>query len=162
MDVRPPSAACERKPEMECFTESLLLRFGDKFGTMAVRVWKPEGSRTSVFCIHGFTGNGGDFEYLAGFLAQKGYTVVCPDLIGRGVSTYFGDPATYTIESYVTCLGALSRYAGESNCFIGTSWGGALVMYFLGMTRLKVEKVVLNDVGLRNGSHVRQLMKDIV
>jgi pimeloyl-ACP methyl ester carboxylesterase len=144
---------------MEVFTDNLMLRFGDKFGTMAVRVWQPEAVTATVFCIHGFEGNGSDFDYLAKFLVQKGYRVVCPDIIGRGKSTYFGDHSMYGIDSYLTCLGALSKYASDNNSFIGTSWGGAILMYFLYMTRVKADKLVLNDVGMRNNQNVSDAIK---
>ncbi len=144
---------------MESFSENLMLRFGDKFGTMVVRVWQPEAPRATVFCIHGFEGNGGDFEYLAQFLVQKGFRVVCPDLIGRGRSTYFGDHAMYRIDNYFTCLGALSKYAGEHNSFLGTSWGGAILLCFLYIARIKADKLVLNDVGMSNNQSVAEAIK---
>jgi pimeloyl-ACP methyl ester carboxylesterase len=135
---------------MECITEKLMLRFGDKFGTMVVRIWKPEAPQATVFCIHGFEGNGSDFDYLARFLTKSGLTVVSPDMVGRGESTYFGDPNMYTITTYLGCIGALSKFASDKNHFIGTSWGGAIAIYFLCVTRIKIEKLILNDVGLRN------------
>jgi pimeloyl-ACP methyl ester carboxylesterase len=139
---------------MESYSEKLLLQFGDKFGTMVVRVWKPETSLATVFCFHGYECNGSDFEYLARFLVAKGYTVVCPDMIGRGESTYFGSLSMYTYGTYFTCIGALSKYAGDKNHFIGTSWGGALILYFLCVTRVKAETLILNDVGMRNNPTV--------
>lgn len=139
---------------MECVTDKLLVRFGDTFGTMVVRIWNTPKPKATVFCVHGFEGNGGDFDYLAQFLAKSGLTVVCPDMVGRGASTYFGDPAMYSIASYFTCLGALSKYAGEQNHFIGTSWGGAVCLLFLYRMRIKAEKLVLNDVGLRKNPGV--------
>jgi len=139
---------------MECVIDKLMLRFGDTFGTMVVRIWKPATAKATVFCVHGFEGNGSEFEYLARFLAKSGLTVVCPDIVGRGASTYFGDPAMYAIATYFTCLGALSKYASERNHFIGTSWGGAISLLFLYRTRIKAEKLVLNDVGLRKNSGV--------
>jgi pimeloyl-ACP methyl ester carboxylesterase len=141
---------------MESYSEKLLLRFGDKFGTMVVRVWKPERPSATVFCIHGFIANGTDFDYLATHLVRKSFTVVCPDMVGRGESTYFGDPAMYSPATYFTCLGALSKYAGASNHFIGTSWGGSLVMRFLCVHRIKADKLILNDVGMRNNPSVDQ------
>jgi pimeloyl-ACP methyl ester carboxylesterase len=134
---------------MGCITEKLLVRFGDKAGTLLVRLWQAAAPQGTVFCIHGFEGNGSDFDYLASFLAQRGFTVVAPDMIGRGVSTYFGDPAMYQLQSYLSCIGALSRYASEQNHFIGTSWGGALLLYFLCISRIAAKTVVLNDVGMR-------------
>jgi pimeloyl-ACP methyl ester carboxylesterase len=82
--------------------------------------------------------------------------VVCPDIVGRGQSTYFGDPAMYSFETYFTCLGALSKYAGDKNHFIATSWGGAVVIYFLSTTGVRADKLVLNDVGLRGGPAIDQ------
>src|SRR5688572_25301520 len=107
---------------MKVFHEKLLIPFGDKLGTMVVRMWQPDESRATVFCIHAFEGNGSDFDYLAQQLVRNGFTVIAPDLIGRGKSTYFRDAAMYTIENYLRCLQALSKYAGEVNYFFGTSW----------------------------------------
>jgi pimeloyl-ACP methyl ester carboxylesterase len=138
--------------------EELLLQFGNTYGSMVVRVWKPVTSRGTVFCIHGFEGNGSDFDYLARHLVQKGFTVVCPDMIGRGKSTYFGETAKYGFEAYLVCIGALSKFAGEKNYFLGTSWGGAIAMFFLYTTRVKVEKLILNDVGLRGGPAIDSIL----
>ena len=135
------------KPQIE----DLLLQFGNSFGTMAVRVWKPERPRGTVFCIHSFEGNGCDFDFLASRLVEQNFSVVCPDMIGRGRSTYFGDAARYSFEAYFVCIGALSRFAGEKNYFLGTSWGGGIAMLFLYARRVRIEKLVLNDVGLRGG-----------
>jgi pimeloyl-ACP methyl ester carboxylesterase len=147
---------------MQRMTDRLLVRFGDKFGTVVVHIWKPENSSKSVFCIHGIDGNGSEFDYLASFLVKNGYTVLCPDMIGHGTSTYFGNPNMYTMEHYLTCLGALSKYASNENHFIGTSWGGAICLYFLYMTRIKVTKLILNDISLRRNSSVDETIKFIV
>lgn len=144
---------------MQCVNEQLMIRFGDTYGTMAVRIWNPAGVRATVFCVHAFEGNGGDFDYLAGFLAKAGFKVVCPDIVGRGTSTYFGEPDKYTINTYLTCIGALSKYAGETTHFIGTSWGGAIILYFLARTRVKADKLILNDVGLRNNEAILKLFE---
>ena len=138
--------------------EELLLQFGETYGTMVVRVWKPATSRGSVFCIHGFEGNGGDFDYLAEHLVQQNFTVVCPDMIGRGRSTFFGDTSKYSFDAYLVCIGALSKYASDRNYFLGTSWGGAILMFFLYATRVKADKLILNDVGLRGGPVIDNLL----
>jgi pimeloyl-ACP methyl ester carboxylesterase len=139
---------------MKVFHEKLLVTFGDKLATMLVRVWQPDESRATVFCIHAFESNGSDFDYLAQLLVRNGFTVVAPDLIGRGKSTFFRDPAMYTIETYLRCLQALSKYAGKANHFIGTSWGGAILMFFLYFARVKPDKLILNDVGLKSTAGV--------
>ena len=51
----------------------------------------------------------GASEYLAKPLTQNGLKVVAPDLLGRGKSTYFRDPALYTIETYLRCLSILVK-----------------------------------------------------
>jgi pimeloyl-ACP methyl ester carboxylesterase len=146
---------------MEFITEELLVRFGDTYGTMVVRIWDPPGSKATVFCIHGFEGNGSDFGYLAGILAKAGFKVVCPDLVGRGASTYFGQPRMYSIDTYLTCIGTLSKYAGDKNHFVGTSWGGAIVLYFLCLTRVKADKLILNDVGMRNNAAIYEILESL-
>lgn len=138
--------------------EELLLQFGNTYGSMVVRVWQPVRSRGTVFCIHGFEGNGSDFDFLARHLVQRNFTVVCPDMIGRGRSTYFGDTAKYSFEAYLVCIGALSKFAGDRNYFLGTSWGGAIAMFFLYTTRVTVEKLILNDVGLRGGPAIDAIL----
>jgi pimeloyl-ACP methyl ester carboxylesterase len=145
------------KPQLE----ELLLQFGEIYGTMVVRVWKPAATRGTVFCIHGFEGNGSDFDYLADHLARQNFTVVCPDMIGRGKSTFFGDAKNYSYDAYLVCIGALSKFAGEKNYFIGTSWGGAIAMFFLYRTRVKIEKLIMNDVGLRGSPVIDELLEGI-
>jgi pimeloyl-ACP methyl ester carboxylesterase len=141
--------------------EELLLQFDQVYGTMVTRIWRPARSRGTVFCIHGFEGNGTDFDYLAAHLVQQDLTVVCPDMIGRGRSTFFGDRARYGYDAYVICLGALSKFAGDKNYLIGTSWGGAVAIYFLSATRVRVEKLVLNDVGLRGGPAIDRVLNSL-
>jgi pimeloyl-ACP methyl ester carboxylesterase len=141
--------------------EDVLVRIGDTFGTMVVRLWRPEHSRGSVFCIHGFEGNGGDFDYLAGHLVQRDLTVVCPDIIGRGRSSFFRDASKYNVDAYITCLAALSKYAGKKNYFLGTSWGGSIAMAFLAGPGVKADKLILNDVGLRGSDAADKLAASI-
>jgi pimeloyl-ACP methyl ester carboxylesterase len=130
-------------------TDQLLVNLDNTYATMLTRVWPSERSKGTVFCIHGFTGNGTDFDVLAEFLQRNQFTVVCPDMIGRGKSTYFEDAKMYTPENYLICIRALSKYAGERNHFIGTSWGGFIVMLFLYLARVRANKVIFNDVCLR-------------
>jgi pimeloyl-ACP methyl ester carboxylesterase len=142
---------------MNVFQDKLLIPFGDKAATMMTRVWQPDESRATVFCIHGFEGNGGDFDYLGQILVRSGFTVVAPDIIGRGKSTYFRDPSMYTVRTSLRCLEALGRYAGKTNYFLGTSWGGALLMFFLKLARLQADKLILNDVGMESSAAVESL-----
>jgi pimeloyl-ACP methyl ester carboxylesterase len=143
---------------MKVFHEKLLVPFGDKLATVVARVWQPDESRATVFCIHAFESNGSDFDYLAQLLVRDRFTVVAPDIIGRGKSTFLGDPAMYTIDAYLRCLQAMSRYAGAVNHFLGTSWGGAILMFFLYFARIKPDKLILNDVGLHSATGVQRAL----
>ena len=146
---------------MKVFQEKLLVSFGDKLAEMVVRVWEPDESRATVFCIHAFESNSSDFDYLAQLLIQNGFTVVAPDMIGRGKSTYFRDPAMYKMESYLRCLQALSKYAGKVNHFIGSSWGGGVLTLFFHLARVRPDKFILNDVCLKSGAAVDRAKKFI-
>jgi len=128
-----------------------LLRSGHTFAKLFVRIWRAKTPRATVFCIHGFEGNGSDFDFLAARLQEQDFTVVCPDMIGRGRSAFFGDASKYDLGLYLNCLAAVSKFAGRRNHFIGTSWGGTILIALLSSTPVEADKLVLNDVILRGG-----------
>jgi len=144
------------------FLEELPIQLNGKLATMVVRLYQPVVSRGTVFCIHGFEGNSGDFDYLARQLTPRGFRVVAPDMVGRGKSTYLRVPSMYTINTYLKCIQALSRYGGTANHFIGTSWGGAIVMFFLHFAGLQPKSLILNDVCLRYSKAVDDATEFIV
>ncbi|TIV69960.1 MAG: alpha/beta hydrolase [Mesorhizobium sp.] len=145
----------------EGLTQEILIRLGDRYASMFVRIWQPAGqARGTVYCLHGFTGNGADFDYLAAFLCRNGYLVICPDLLGRGRSAYLG--AGYDIDLYSRCLRALGQFAGKENHFIGTSWGGLILILFLYANRGRVDKIVLNDVPMIGGPRTDALRRDAI
>jgi pimeloyl-ACP methyl ester carboxylesterase len=137
--------------------DELVVQFGETFAKLFVRIWRAKESRGTVFCIHGFDGNGSDFDFLAARLLDRNFTVVCPDMIGRGRSTFLGDASKYDFGVYVNCMAAVSRFAGARNHFIGTSWGGTVLIALLAGTPIKADKLVLNDVSLRGGPAVDDL-----
>lgn len=145
----------------EALTQEILIRLDDRYAAMFVRIWRPAGTpRATVFCLHGFTGNGADFDYLAAFLCRNGFMVICPDLLGRGRSAYLG--SGYDINVYSKCLRALGEFAGTENHFIGTSWGGTILLLFLHMTRSKAAKIVLNDVPMLGGPKVDAMRDEVM
>jgi pimeloyl-ACP methyl ester carboxylesterase len=151
----------EKAASIEALTQEILIRLGDRYASMFVRIWQPAGApRGSVFCLHGFTGNGSDFDYLAAFLCRNGYLVICPDLLGRGRSAYLG--GGYDINVYYSCLRALGQFAGKENHFVGSSWGGTILLLFLYMTKARATKVVLNDVPMLGGANVDHIRAEIV
>jgi pimeloyl-ACP methyl ester carboxylesterase len=82
-------------------------------------------------------------------LADRFY-VLCPDTIGRGLSSWSASPETdYTIPAY--CLHAVEMLdrLGIANCrWVGTSMGGLVGMALAGTpeTAARVDRLVLNDV----------------
>jgi pimeloyl-ACP methyl ester carboxylesterase len=149
---------------VEALTQEILIRVEDRYAAMFVRIWRPAATppRGTVFCLHGFTGNGSDFDYLAAFLCRNGYLVICPDMLGRGRSAYLGAGAGYDVNVYYKCLRALGQFAGKENHFIGSSWGGTILLLFLYMTRTRAAKVVLNDVPMLGGLNVDHIRNEIV
>lgn len=145
----------------EALTQEILIRLDDRYAAMFVRIWRPAGTpRATVFCLHGFTGNGADFDYLATFLCRNGFLVICPDLLGRGRSAYLG--SGYDINVYSKCMRALGEFAGTENHFIGTSWGGTILLLFMHMTRSKAAKIVLNDVPMLGGPKVDAMRNEVM
>jgi pimeloyl-ACP methyl ester carboxylesterase len=149
---------------VEALTQEILIRVEDRYAAMFVRIWRPAAAppRGTVFCLHSFTGNGSDFDYLAAFLCRNGYLVICPDMPGRGRSGYLEKGADYNSGLYLKCLRALGEFAGKENHFIGNAWGGSTILLFLYLTGAKAAKVVLNDVPMRGGKAVDEVRSEII
>jgi pimeloyl-ACP methyl ester carboxylesterase len=148
---------------VEALTQEILIRVGNRYAAMHVRIWRPSAPpRATVFCLHDFTGNGADFDYLAAFLCRNEFLVICPDMLGRGRSAYLSAGSEYNMNLYYKCLRALGEFAGKQNHFIGSSWGGIILLLFLYMTRTRAAKVVLNDVPMLGGSNVDRIRGEII
>jgi pimeloyl-ACP methyl ester carboxylesterase len=102
-----------------------------------------------VLMWHGLARTGRDFDDLAIALAPT-YRVVCPDMIGRGLSQWSPLPdAEYCFDFYSQVALALVDQLGiERLRWVGTSMGGALGIR-AGATTLKgrITHLVLNDIG---------------
>ncbi len=99
----------------------------------------------TVFCVHGLTRNGRDFERLAAALSKRA-RVICPDIAGRGQSDPLADAADYAIPTYVADLRKLMAHLGAAQVdWIGTSMGGLIGM--LAASGGGIRRLVLNDVG---------------
>ena len=148
---------------VEALTQEILVRVGDRYAAMYVRIWRPSAPpRATVFCLHDFTGNGADFDYLAALLCRNGFLVICPDMLGRGRSAYLGAGSEYNMNLYYKCLRALGQFAGKENHFVGSSWGGIILLLFLYMTRTRTAKVVLSDVPMLGGANVDYIRSEII
>lgn len=118
------------------------------FHRIAYTDWGPEDSRRVVVCLHGLTRQGRDFDPLARTLADRGYRVVCPDLVGRGRSDWLRDPEEYALPQYAMDMTVLiARLGVEQVDWIGTSLGGLTGMVLAGQANSPVRRLVINDIG---------------
>ena len=101
---------------------------------------------------HGLARTGRDFDTLARQFADR-FHVVCPDTIGRGLSSWSATPDTdYTIPVYCRhAVELLDRLQIPGCRWVGTSMGGLIGMALAGTaaTASRIERLVLNDVAPR-------------
>lgn len=118
------------------------------FHRVAYAEWGARDARRAAVCVHGLTRNGRDFDPLAEALAEAGWRVVCPDVVGRGRSDWLDDPAGYAFPQYLDDMTALiARLDAESVDWVGTSMGGLVGMFLAAQKRSPIRRLVLNDVG---------------
>jgi len=109
--------------------------------------WSSSKAERTIVCAHGLTRNSRDFDILAEQLSEDA-RVICPDLIGRGESTWFSDAHHYNQPQYLIDMTALiARLDVESLTWIGTSLGGLLGMYLAAQDNSPITALILNDVG---------------
>lgn len=123
---------------------------GAGFHRIAYSDWGPQDGRIAV-CVHGLTGNGRDFDWLAPALAAQGYRVIAPDLPGRGRSDFLTNSGDYTYAQYLHDLTALLAHLDitepRSIDWIGVSLGGLLGIRLAGLPNSPIGRLILNDVG---------------
>jgi pimeloyl-ACP methyl ester carboxylesterase len=105
-----------------------------------------------VIAWHGLARTGRDMDELAAHLAARGYRVVCPDTIGRGLSQWSPDPHNeYCLAFYARIARDLVDQLGiDKMHWVGTSMGGAIGMVcasgFVEPTmKDRIQSLVLND-----------------
>ncbi len=131
------------------------LLLGDIAAQMKVHIWEPDTCNKAVFCVHGFAGTGQDFEMLAKTLTNSGFRVVAPDIVGRGQSSFLGDPKLYGLRTYIRCLTALTQFGRAKNYHLGTSWGGAILLAYLASSGWNTSGLVLNDIPLKSDTNLK-------
>ncbi|VVD70070.1 alpha/beta fold hydrolase [Pandoraea soli] len=114
---------------------------------MAYTEWgDPENPRV-LLCVHGLTRCGRDFDALAKTFAND-YRVVCPDVVGRGQSSWLRNPAGYVVPQYVSDMVTLIARLGVTSVdWFGTSMGGLIGMGLAGLPDTPIRHLLLNDVG---------------
>ncbi|HRK97198.1 MAG TPA: alpha/beta hydrolase [Alphaproteobacteria bacterium] len=107
----------------------------------------------TLVCVHGLTGNSGDFKYVGEYLStHNNIRVVAIDMAGRGQSAYFDDPLDYNFDQYLKDLDLLLK---DINCtspnscdFLGVSMGGLLGFCIASREDSPIRRLILNDVGV--------------
>ncbi len=123
------------------------------FHSMSYREFGAPGAARVVICVHGLTRNGRDFDTLAAALAEAGFRVVCPDIVGRGESSWLSDPAGYAFPQYLADMTVLlARLEADVVDWVGTSMGGLIGMTMAAQSSTAqsgtpLRRLVLNDVG---------------
>lgn len=114
---------------------------------MAYTEWGDADNPNVVVCVHGLTRVGQDFEALAQVLATD-FRVVCPDVVGRGRSSWLKNPMLYGVPQYTSDMVALIARLNVTQVFwVGTSMGGLIGMSLAALEGSPVSRLVLNDVG---------------
>ncbi|HJS84120.1 MAG TPA: alpha/beta hydrolase [Acetobacteraceae bacterium] len=98
---------------------------------------------------HGLARTGRDFDDIAAALADE-WRVLCPDTIGRGLSSWSPEPdAEYCFAAYAGLAGDFADALGLARfAWVGTSMGGALgIAAGAGTLKGRISRMVLNDIG---------------
>ena len=128
--------------------DSLLGLSAGGYHRMTYTEWGEAGAERTVICVHGLTRNGRDFDALATALAAAGRRVVCPDVVGRGLSDRLADPASYGYPQYLADMTALiARLDVAEVDFVGTSMGGLMGLMMAALPGTPIRRLVINDVG---------------
>jgi len=127
---------------------------------MAYWSWGDASASHVVFCVHGLTRQGRDFDVLAQALvaaAQAAHMpairVICPDVVGRGQSDWLQDPMGYQFAQYAGDMAMLLQSLNDQRAiecldWVGTSMGGVIGMLIAARgLPLPIRHLVLNDIG---------------
>ena len=112
--------------------------------------WGAQHSET-VLAWHGLARTGRDMDELAAHLSTR-YRVICPDVIGRGLSQWSPRPAQeYCLRFYARLAAALFDRLGIQRAhWVGTSMGGAIGTVcasglFQPALKGRIQSLTLND-----------------
>ena len=152
-------------PSQSLFTQSAIRGISrDQFHEIAYTQWGESSRNGTVVCVHGLTRQGRDFDFIAGRLSADGYQVVCPDVVGRGLSGRLSDPTDYDLHQYELDMAMLiaSLRTPEVD-WIGSSLGGMIGILLAGRENSPIRRLVINDIGpdlpltaaLRIGTYVQ-------
>lgn len=96
-----------------------------------------------MVCVHGYSGNARDFDYLA-----RDTRVVCIDVAGRGDSAWLASPLEYHFPQFIADIQGVIGHLGLKDVhWVGTSMGGLLGMLLASTASHRVRSLVMNDIG---------------
>ncbi len=114
---------------------------------MAYQEWGDPSNPDTVVCVHGLTRLSQDFNVLAKHLSAR-YRVVCPDVVGRGRSSWLKNPMLYGVPQYAAdMITLIARLNVPKVKWVGTSMGGLIGMTLASLQNSPIERLILNDVG---------------
>lgn len=109
--------------------------------------WGDPNAGRTVICVHGLTRNGRDFDHLATVLQEQAH-VICPDMVGRGLSDPLDHPEHYALPTYVAHMVQVLVKLGLAEVdWVGTSMGGLIGMGVAASGACPMRRLVLNDIG---------------
>ena len=101
----------------------------------------------TVIAWHGLARTGRDMDDIAEQLSAH-YRVICPDVVGRGRSSWLKNPAYYVVPQYVSDMVTLvARLDVPQVDWFGTSMGALIGMGLASLPDSPVRKMLMNDVG---------------
>jgi pimeloyl-ACP methyl ester carboxylesterase len=119
-----------------------------QFHEIAYTHWGQDGTKGPVICVHGLTRQGRDFDFIAGRLAAEGYSVICPDVVGRGLSGRLIEPSDYDLPQYEIDMAVLiASLRAPQVDWIGMSLGGQIGILLAGRANSPIRRLVVNDIG---------------
>lgn len=127
----------------------------DKPVSISVREWRTARPKGQVICLHGMGVNGAEYAPMAEALNKAGLDVLAPDWVGHGDSDYLNDPYAYEWTTYIKCLTAIvQRYHRPSTHYVGTSWGGGILLLFLLSMSMRPQSAIFVDVPVRSAPEI--------
>jgi len=129
---------------------------------IVVHEWVPRKIRGTMICVHTISGCGHEFACLAEYLAARGFHCIAPDLPGHGQTQVV--PGQIADEAHVTrCLFSLARSVENAPVYyLGSSWGGHLLLPVLLTGMCRVDGLFLNDVLLEAHDLLRAVPERVV
>jgi pimeloyl-ACP methyl ester carboxylesterase len=115
--------------------------------SMAYKEWGDPSNPRVLVCAHGVTRVSDDFDALAAAMSDR-YRVICPDVVGRGRSSWLKEPMYYAVPQYVSDMVTLiARLDVAQVDWFGTSMGALIGLGLAALPDSPVRKLLMNDVG---------------